>query len=338
MKNTILFFLTTTLLLACVPTKKYEQQNALAQKYLAEKEDCHEELATTKQKLNETNSAIESLTTEKSQWQSQANQLQFENQKLSKQLKDAENLKASTAKRYADYMQKASQEQEALTQALAAKERKLNQREIELQAAQNNLTEREKALNEIKNQIFEKEQALTQQSDKIENLQNRLSSQKMAMDSLRQNINNALKGFASEDLTVEEKNGKIYVSLSNKLLFKPASFVLDSEGQNAIVQLASVLQKQSDIDIIVEGHTDSDPYKGAGQIIDNLDLSTKRATSVVRMLKQHQVAPEKIVASGRGETQPIASNETKEGKAKNRRIEIILAPNMQKLIELIQSK
>lgn len=142
----------------------------------------------------------------------------------------------------------------------------------------------------------------------------------------------------SEELSVEIKNGKVYVSMSDKLLFKSGSVAVESKGVEALQVLADVLNKNADIDILVEGHTDSIPIKTA-LFKDNWDLSVVRATSIVRLLSQdYKVSSTRVTASGKGEFFPKATNSTPEGRAKNRRTEIILSPKMDELMNLLNSK
>lgn len=326
------------LLSSCVTQKKYDEQAALAQKYSAEKKDCVETLKTTEANLNKASAELAGSKKDNASLRDDLANLSKSKENLSKLAEEERMLKEKLNKDYENFMQSSSQKQENLTQALADKERQLNKRETDLLKLQNDVEEREKLLKEIKNEILAKELAVQEKTKRIEELESKLNAQSVAMTALRDNIRKALKDFTSEELTVEEKEGKIYVSLSEKLLFKPGSFTLDQAGENAIAKLAVVLEKQSDLDIVVEGHTDSDAYNGSGALQDNLDLSTKRATSVVRVLIKNKVAKDKIVASGRGDSKPVADNTTKEGKSKNRRTEIILAPNLEKLLDLIQSK
>ena len=339
MKN--LFFglsFSVFLLSSCVSTKKFDAQSALTRKYLAEKKDCAENLKETETLLAKTSEEKASLTSENTSLKSDLSAVSKSKEKLSKLADEERVLKEKANKNYETYMQSSSATQEKLTEELAEKERLLNKRESDLHSVQKSLDERESQLKEIKDEIFAKEDALQKKSKKIEELEASLNAQNEALSSLKNNVTKALKEFTSEELTVVEKEGKIYVSLSEKLLFKPGSFTLDKNGESAIAKLAVVLEKQEDVDIIVEGHTDSDPFSGSGVLADNLDLSTKRATSVARVLIKNKVPAEKIVASGRGDSKPVASNETKEGKSKNRRTEIILSPNLEKLLELIQTK
>ena len=149
-------------------------------------------------------------------------------------------------------------------------------------------------------------------------------------------ISRALTDFEGKGLTVEQRDGKVYVSMENKLLFQSGSWAVGSEGKRAVEQLGSVLADNPEIAILIEGHTDNVPYKGNSQLSGNWDLSTKRATAIVNILQSSsKIKAENLTAAGRGEHAPIASNETTEGKAKNRRIEVILTPKLDEIKKLL---
>ena len=156
------------------------------------------------------------------------------------------------------------------------------------------------------------------------------------MTALKDAISRALTDFEGKGLTVEQRDGKVYVSMENKLLFSSGSWAVGSEGRRAVEQLGSVLGDNPDIAVLIEGHTDNVPYKGSGQLSGNWDLSTKRATAIVNILRENAtINPENLTAAGRGEFAPIASNDSAEGKAKNRRIEVVLTPKLDELSKLL---
>lgn len=185
-------------------------------------------------------------------------------------------------------------------------------------------------------ELQRKTNALIESNKKIGDMQALIDKQRVASEELMAKIKNALMGFTSDELTVEMKDGKVYVSLSEKLLFKSGSAVVDKKGKDALAKVGEVLAKQPDIDIMVEGHTDNVPLKG--QVIkDNWDLSVLRATSITRILTQdYKVSPKQVIPSGRADNFPIADNTTDEGRAKNRRTEIILAPKISELVKIIE--
>ena len=196
-----------------------------------------------------------------------------------------------------------------------------------------NMTEQEKLnalLNQKKNELNERERTINE-------LQQMINAQNEKVRKLLSSVKDALLGFSSDELTVREKDGKVYVAMSDKLLFQSGSARLDKRGEEALGKLAEVLNKQTDIDVFIEGHTDNKPINTV-QFKDNWDLSVIRATSVVRILiKNYNVNPLQIQPSGRGEYMPVDDNETAEGRSKNRRTEIIMAPKLGKLFQMLQS-
>ena len=196
-----------------------------------------------------------------------------------------------------------------------------------------NMTEQEK-LNALLNQ---KKNELNERECTINELQQMINAQNEKVRKLLSSVKDALLGFSSDELTVREKDGKVYVAMSDKLLFQSGSARLDKRGEEALGKLAEVLNKQTDIDVFIEGHTDNKPINTV-QFKDNWDLSVIRATSVVRILiKNYNVNPLQIQPSGRGEYRPVDDNETAEGRSKNRRTEIIMAPKLDKLFQMLQS-
>ena len=195
-----------------------------------------------------------------------------------------------------------------------------------------NLSEQEK-LNML---LKEKMEKLAEREATINKLQAEVDAQNARLQSLLNSVKDALLGFSSDELTVTEKNGKIYVAMSDNLLFESGSAQVNKQGKEALGKLAEVLKKQHDIDVFIEGHTDNKPIKTV-QFKDNWDLSVVRATSVVRILtKDYGVNPLQILPCGRGEFMPVDNNESVEGRAHNRRTEIIMAPKLDKLMDILK--
>lgn len=197
---------------------------------------------------------------------------------------------------------------------------------------------------ELLEQLGAKEKALALEQDKLnknakrlQELEDLIASKEAAMLKLKETLSKALNGFEGKGLTVEQKNGKVYVSMENKLLFGSGSWSVGSEGKKAVVEVGKVLGDNPEISVLIEGHTDDVPYGGSGPINDNWDLSTKRATAIVAILSENKSVNKKnLTAAGRGEFSPVASNATAEGKAKNRRIEIILTPRLDEIAEMLK--
>lgn len=207
-------------------------------------------------------------------------------------------------------------------------------------------------LDKIRTQLQQKEDDLNRQSSELDLLgidlrdkETRLSELQQILDqkdaevkALKENVSTALTGFEGSGLDIYEKNGKVYVSMDEKLLFATASWEVGHEGEKAITELAKMLENDDNISILVEGHTDNVPYRGSGQVKDNWDLSVLRATSVVKSLLKHgKIDPQRISASGRSEYFPIDTENTAAARAKNRRTEIILTPKLDELFKIIES-
>lgn len=170
----------------------------------------------------------------------------------------------------------------------------------------------------------------------IAELQRMIAQQNQKVKDLLSSVKDALLGFSSDELTVREEGGKVYVAMSDKLLFESGKAIVNEQGRAALGKLAGVLNRQTDIDVYIEGHTDNVPIKTA-VFQDNWDLSVIRATSVVRILTEtYGVNPLQIQPCGRGEYKPVDVNTTPEGKARNRRTEIIMAPRLDKLFKMLE--
>jgi len=237
--------------------------------------------------------------------------------KLASKVKENEGLKINLADqtgknkdlqdKYNTMVNQSLSQTDKLSKALDAKSEDLN-------AKEKLLSERQRTLDEMK-KIIAKQDSITRNLNNI--------------------LRNALLGFNSDELSVEIKNGKVYVSMSDKLLFQSGSSAVEDKGKDALKLLAGVLEKNSDIDILIEGHTDNVPIK-TSVYKDNWDLSVARATSIVRILTtDYKIVPTRLTASGKSEYFPKADNETAEGRAKNRRTEIILSPKLDELMKLL---
>jgi len=193
------------------------------------------------------------------------------------------------------------------------------------------------ALKQKSDELTAKEKLLASRENALNDLKKVVARQDSITNRLNNILRDALLGFKSDELSVYIKNGKVYVSLSDKLLFKSGSAAVETKGSEAIKVLADVLNKNNNIDILVEGHTDTIPIKTA-LYHDNWDLSAARAISIVRILtNEYQITPTRLTASGKGEFSPRATNSTPEGRTSNRRTEIILSPKLDELMKLLNS-
>lgn len=305
-------------LLACVPAKKYNE--------LVEREKkCAEELEQFKSSALKNEALSKELDARLQVLQTDVTQLKSDTTKLGNSYRYLQTEYDKMVMQNMTYERKLEEERKqgaketsALQADLDAKnlelQRKgdvLNQLEMELNAKQLLLADREKRVNEL-------EEAIQRRDDAMKTLQTKVAS--------------ALRGFENKGLTVVERDGKVYVSLEAKLLFKSGSTVVEQEGKNAIIQLAKALENEKDLEVIVEGHTDTDKLVSGSHPKSNWELSVLRATAVVEIMTSNsRVNPAILSASGRSEFHPVDPAD----KAKNRRIEVIISPNLQALFEII---
>ena len=199
-----------------------------------------------------------------------------------------------------------------------------------LQETQRDLQRREDELNRAMNEMAEKEQ-------RVNELEDILQRQDSIVEELRHTVSSALLGFRDEGLSVEIRNGKVYVSLEENLLFATGSTQVDRQGEQALRELAAVLGQNPDINVMIEGHTDDVPVRSGASFRDNWDLSVLRATAIVRILQRHgDIDPQRFIAAGRGEYQPVDTDDSPEARRKNRRTEIILTPQLDELFRIIE--
>lgn len=188
---------------------------------------------------------------------------------------------------------------------------------------------------EQQSQLSESQRQLYNQQQRLQQLQTILQQQRQQSENLKNKMLEALKGFNSNDLSVIQKNGKVYVSLSENLLFPSGSAVVNPKGVDALSRLAAVLNLNNDVAVNIEGHTDSIPIRGRYQ--DNWDLSTARADAIVRILvNTYRVDPKRVIASGHSYYDPVDTNATPEGRSRNRRTEIILSPKLDEMYRLLE--
>jgi chemotaxis protein MotB len=203
----------------------------------------------------------------------------------------------------------------------------------DLSRTRSELQQQEDALNELRSNLEVREKELSERSQRIAELEGLLAARDAAAEALRSQLAQALLGFADKGLSVEQRDGKVYVSLEAQLLFPSGSTAINANGKQALQDLAAVISQQSNLEIIVEGHTDSDQLRSATIPRNNWELSVLRSTAVIEILNSSGVSPEVLTAAGRSEYHPLDPNE----KARNRRIEVVLAPNLDALFELIRS-
>lgn len=207
---------------------------------------------------------------------------------------------------------------------------------VRMERLQSELEQKEEALKAEQARLEEVAVALQARERRVLELESEIARKDSLVLYVQKSVADALLGFQGQGLTVSLKNGKVYVSMDNSLLFNSGSWTVQDKGRLALERLAKVLASNKDVRIEVEGHTDNDAYRGAGQVLDNWDLSVMRATAVTKILTGKGVDAARVSAAGRGEFQPLVPNDTPENKAKNRRTEIIISPRLDALANLVQ--
>ena len=296
-------------LFSCVPTKKY---NDLANR-------CKAENSALNKKVDELSTQNNEQTAE-----------------LVRLRKDISSLRADTARIGASLrLIKSSYDElgknlDVNKEQLAGNRTETEKLLLELKNAQDNLLVREDRVHQL-------EKELDAKSKRLIEMQRILSKKDSIVQALRKSVTDALLGFEGKGLTINIKNGKVYVSLEESLLFASGKYDVSTQGTDALKKLAKVLEKNSDINVLIEGHTDNVPYKGTGQIKDNWDLSVMRATAIVKIITTNsKVDPKRLMAAGRSEYSPVDPANNKEARSKNRRTEIILTPKLDELFQIIE--
>lgn len=315
--NKILYVFIFFFLFSCVSSKKFNQLNG---NFL----DCEK----TVQSLKEQNQTLNVLNTE----------LQS---RINKQIKDIEELSAKL-KETSQNLENSSSANQRLKQFNAELESQLNSLKAgsseEIARLMGKLQETQTDLQKREDILASAQTELEKRSLRLQELEEALKQKDDAVKQLRQKVMDALLGFNNKGLTIQEKNGKVYVSLDEQLLFKTGQWDVDPKGQQALSNLADVLGQNQDINVLVEGHTDNVPMRGTGLFKDNWDLSVMRATAVTRiLLKNKAVEPKRITSAGRGEFFPIDDANTQEARQKNRRTEIILTPRLDEIFRILEN-
>ncbi len=334
MKKSLFYFsyltIITMLIVSCVSGKKYGELQDTSRHFMNERDAYKTDNIDLEMKNKELEAKMESLKKE-----------------IGSVKDDITTAREERDKAIADYNRiaaKYTELQTAQEDLIKGNVKETQKLLSELQAAQENLQKKEDLLRQLSQNLDSKKASLDElnfelqkRNQRLADLEKVLDAQKKIVQDLKTKVSDALLGFENNGLTVTMKNGKVYVSLDEKLLFKSARWDIDANGKKALKKLAGVLERNPDIQVTIEGHTDNVPYNpGSGQLKDNWDLSVKRATTVVRtLLEDSNIDPKRLTAAGRSEYVPVDSRNTPEARQKNRRTEIILTPDLTELYKLI---
>ncbi|MBA9075343.1 MULTISPECIES: OmpA family protein [Rufibacter] len=316
--------LTTGLLGSCTTTKKYNA--LLAQKVRLEKEkaDCQSNLSKSNKERTDLSKQVADLTEYRSQLAADTALLGSTLRKTQNLYGDLSNTYDKLIKNHDKLMANSALESSKLSKDLA-------RRDDELKKLSESLTKNRSQLDQLSADLKAREERLNE-------LERILAEKDKAVNALRAKVSNALLGFNSKDLSVDVRNGKVYVSLSEQLLFKSGSTKVDAKGQDALRKLAVALKDQEDVNVVVEGHTDDVPIaRGTAGLQDNWDLSVLRATEITRILTNAGLGRTKITPSGRADNVPLDPAKTAEARQKNRRTEIILTPKLDELFQILEA-
>lgn len=315
---------------SCVSSKQFKEIQAQKDNLQTERDN----LLAENEKLTVTNTEISSQISKlKDEWERLSREQESRAEELDRMEKEYQLMKRG----YFD-LQRA---QEELVKGNNRETRRLlkelQNTQEDLQAREDKLRELEKSLGEKKRNLEELQYEVEKRNARLLELEQILNQKDEMMAEIKSKVSRALLGFENNGLTITQKNGNVYVSMDEKLLFKSGSWTVDQRGVQAIRNIADVLEQNTDINIMIEGHTDNVPYNSkSGQIQDNWDLSVKRATSIVKILLDNSsIDPKRVTASGRGEFYPLDLSNTAEARQKNRRTEIILTPNLDELYKIL---
>lgn len=316
--------------ISCVPGTKYKSVEDAGRMYMNERDDLKKENI--------------SLIMERDELAARVEKLEKETNASAGELQEVKNERDKLREDYNKLLAKVNDLENAREDLIRGNVTETRRLLGELQKSQENLQKKEDLLRQLEENLDMKKASLDELSYELEKrnarmaeLEKILDAQKKIVQELKNKVSEALLGFENMGLTVSIRDGKVYVSLDEKLLFRSASWDIDVNGRNALVKLASVLEKNPDIQINIEGHTDNVPYNpSGGQLRDNWDLSVKRATTVVRvLLESAKIDPKRLTASGRSQYLPVDKRNTADARQKNRRTEIILTPDLSELYNLI---
>lgn len=315
------------LTVACVSKKKFDELTQRKSALEVEKSEKEEENKILEAELQELNRVLGIKNSDLEKLHEDTTQLNGLYRELIKQYKSLSKISEADAQNLSKQLERVS----VMRRELERKDSVMLQDKKAIEKLRYDLISKEKSVDSLSKNLVDREK-------RVHELEKVIHEREEALSKIRDQISHALLKFNKDQLTVEVINGKVYVSMSEQLLFKSGSYKVDALGKDALSKLGNALKGESDFEIMVEGHTDDVPMIGSGDVADNWDLSVLRATNITKELIKAGVEPKKVVPAGRGEFLPKVTEKTKEARAKNRRTEIIITPNLAELYNLIEKK
>ncbi len=338
MKNILLVSIVLLVVASCVPLKQYKDLKNKNQQCEDERAYLKNQQKELTEKVNELNTNIDKLQKQTSALMLDTASLGSAKRSLTEQLNRMTKLNEEMNVLLKRKNLESSAENQKLLAQLQQLQESLLKKEDELKLLEREINRKKFNVDSLIAELNSKTDLLEKKNARLIELEGVLNKKDSAVKALKDKVAKALKGYEGQGLSVAYKNGKVYVSMEEKLLFQSGRWEVDAKGQKAIKDLAAVLEKNPDVNIMIEGHTDDVPYKGSGNIEDNWDLSTKRATAVLKiLLANSKIDPQRVTAAGRGEYMPLIATKTPEARAKNRRTEIILTPKLDELFKILDT-
>ena len=338
-KSATLFLTIAIALTSCVPMRQFQELKD-------KKTKCEDDNSKLKTELQGATAQLNDLKSSNDNLQKRLNSIERDTSILGISLRKMTTNYDQLSRTYELLLQKNQQllagnvnETQQLTSKLQLTQLDLQKREDELKKVAADLDAKKISLDDLSKKLNQAQSDLMDKEKKLIELQSILNKKDSTVKSLKDKVSEALLGFENKGLSVNTRNGKVYVSLDESLLFTSGSTTVDTKGVDALKKLSKVLETNSDVNILVEGHTDNVAYKSNyGCMKDNWDLSVMRATSIIKIITSNSnIDPKRLSASGRGEYFPIDTANTKEARAKNRRTEIILTPKLDELFKIIET-
>ena len=334
MKKYRINLLFTTLAIAivsCVPQRKLEEEQT-------KRKNCETELAALKTSNQSNETQLKELKTKMADDEKALNNLRKDSARmgtdytaLQRKYEDLNGVSDKLLNKYNRMLESNISDTKKISGELQSTQEELLKKQDELRKLEKELNAREQNLNELKVELQKREA-------RVNELESILKKKDQDVADLKKKVSDALLGFENKGLTITQKNGKVYVSLDESLLFASGSTKVEDKGVEALKKLAKVLEQETDINVLVEGHTDDVAMKGTGEIKDNWDLSVMRATSIVKIITGNsKINPVRLTASGRGEYLPIDPAKNADARKKNRRTEIILVPKLDELLKVLET-